>query len=356
MELVLADTLLSQCPDAGALLRAICGEDRALPVERVETLHLVLRRVAAAAEGGGWRGEARRLAWDAALSRCLPVLLCGGSGACPEERLRLERAACGALRCCASLGGAPLAERLAQEALAVLEACGAGRLRGETTASAVEVLTAVAPWLEAPALLERTVGAALALLRGSGEEEETQALLVAGRLLPALGRNSAALGRVWEGVIPLASGDALQPVSRTLLVLSALADVVLPTSLGQDGGSAPGEAARLPDARLFCGFWKVVQEGLTASDALCRKRACYLLKRAVDVSDKLRAECRCSPDAGNGTCLAPLETDALCLSHKCNVLWRDLISQLLQHGMVMKRTLPVVDFPGWLCSCILCHM
>ncbi|XP_062980444.1 probable methyltransferase TARBP1 [Elgaria multicarinata webbii] len=314
MDVVLADALLSQCCDGGALLRAVCGEDGALSAEQAETLRFLLERAAR----GGWRGQGqdggaaaqqRRVAWEAALGRCLPALLGGGgaaasAGESPDERRRLVRAACGALRGCASLCGAPLAERLAREALG---ACAdTGRRQVE---AAVEVLSAVAPWLEEPALLRRIVGAALRLLWGEGEGgeeyEEEKALLVAGRLLPALGRNGAALGHVWEGL--MLSPEAIpQRVSRTLLVLSALSDAVLPAGAQQQqggGATAGGGAAQSLDARLCSSFWKVLQKGLTESDALCRKRARYLLKRAVDVSDKLPTECKCSQDPGNEPCL-----------------------------------------------------
>ncbi|XP_061480500.1 probable methyltransferase TARBP1 isoform X2 [Rhineura floridana] len=303
MEQLLADALLSQCSDSSALLRTVCGEDRPLSVQQAETLRFLLERLAAT---GGWRGQrsekdaAQRVAWEAALGRCLPVLLGGSTlaGESPEERLRLVRAACGALRCCASLCGPPLAERVARESLEGSE--GPERLQVET---AVAVLTAVASWLEEPALLRRTVGTALRLLWGDGEDnEEEKALLAAGRLLPALGRNSAALGHVWEGLM-LPPNDAPQRVSRTLLVLSALSDAVFPADPRQQNEGSSGEAAQLLDARLCSSFWKVVQKGLTESDALCRKRARYLLKRAVDVSEKLRVECRCNSDTGNEPCL-----------------------------------------------------
>ncbi|XP_077202094.1 tRNA (guanosine(18)-2'-O)-methyltransferase TARBP1 isoform X4 [Paroedura picta] len=297
MELVLADALLSQCPDSAALLEAMRGggPDEALSVEQAETLRFLLQRVAE----GGWRreDEARRLAREAALGRCFPALVRSGS-APAEERLRLVRASCGALRWCASLCGPSLAERLAQEALEALAAGPAGRLQTE---AAVELLAAVAPWLVESTLLERTVGGALALLQQQQEEDKT--LLVAGRLLPALGRNSAALGRVWQGLV-FPPESAPQPVGQTLLALSALSEALFPTGARQPTSRTEGEAARpLLDARLSSGFWKVVQTGLTESDALCRKRARYLLKRAVDVSEKLRSECVCSPHPGNEPCL-----------------------------------------------------
>uniref|UniRef100_A0A8C3FDV0 TAR (HIV-1) RNA binding protein 1 n=1 Tax=Chrysemys picta bellii TaxID=8478 RepID=A0A8C3FDV0_CHRPI len=259
MELVLADTLLglAQSPEPCALLRAVCGGDGAAPlsVERVETLRFLLQWL----EAGGAGGEAlRRAAWEVALGRCWPLLR-GGGGADDPERRRLVRAACGALRLCARLCGAQLAE---------------------------------------PALLERAVDAALALVRAGGREagEEVAAALVAGRLLPALSSNRTALGRVWAGLLPGRGegGAAAQRVSRTLLALTALADLLFPGLDGDGGREGPAL-----DARLYGGFWRVVQEGLTDGDGLCRKRARYLLKRAVEVSDQLRTDCTCPPDNGD---------------------------------------------------------
>ncbi|KAM6460808.1 putative methyltransferase TARBP1 isoform 1-T1 [Liasis olivaceus] len=297
MDAVLADALLSQCPDWGALLRAVCGEGGALSLERAEALRFLLER--AARDGRRDQGEeVQRAAWELALHRCLPALLSGSgvsAGEGPEGRRRLMRAAGGALRSCALVCGPRLAERLAGEAL---EGCaGTERLQMEGN---VEVLCAVAPWLEDPALVRRTVAAALQLLRGEGEDEleEEKALLVGGRLLPALGRNCAALSHVWEGLV-LSPLGAPPRVNWTLLVLSALSDVLFPWH----DSLTDREAAPLLDARFCCKFWEVVQKGLTENDALCRKRARYLLKRAMDVSDKVPLECRCSLENGNGSCL-----------------------------------------------------
>ncbi|XP_073194225.1 probable methyltransferase TARBP1 isoform X6 [Lepidochelys kempii] len=303
MELVLADALLglARSPDPCALLRAVCGGDGPAPLsaERVETLRFLLQWL----EAGGAGGEAlRRAAGEVALGRCWPLLR-GGGGADDPERRRLVRAACGALRLCARLCGAPLAARLAGEALAALRAEPPGA--GLGAEAAVEALVAVAPELQEPALLERAVDAALALVRAGGRDagEEVAAALVAGRLLPALSRNRAALGRVWEGLLlppgrGAEGGAAALRVSRTLLALTALADLLFPGLEGDGGGEGPAR-----DARLCGGFWRVMQKGLTDGDGLCRKRARYLLKRAVEVSDQLRTDCTCPPDSGDESSL-----------------------------------------------------
>ncbi|XP_067391938.1 probable methyltransferase TARBP1 isoform X2 [Emydura macquarii macquarii] len=307
MELVLADTLLAQSRDPGALLRAVCGGDgaAALSVERVETLRFLLQRLAGGGGSGAGSEALRRAAWEVALERCLPLLGGGSGGGAEPEQRRLVRAACGALRHCARLGGARLAARLAGEALEALRAEPPGGGGGLGVEAAVEALVAVAPELQEPALLERAVGAALTLVRAGGRdaggEEEAAAVLVAGRLLPALGGNRAVLRRVWDGLLLPPGcgeeGDAAagpQRVSRTLLALSALADRLFPGLEGNRRGEGPAL-----DARLCGDFWRVVQEGLTHGDGLCRKRARYLLKRAVDVSDQLRLDSTCPQDNGN---------------------------------------------------------
>ncbi|KAL9864862.1 putative methyltransferase TARBP1 [Geothlypis trichas] len=280
MEVVLADTLLSRCGDRAALLRALSAP---LSAERAEALRLLLQRLAAGGPAAAGEAEAlRRAAWEVALERCRPLLRGGeGAAAGSAERLRAARAARGALRHCVQLCGAPLAARLARDALAEL-AAGGGAAAQE---AAVEALVAAAPRLEEPELLSRCAAAALALVREEGEGEAAAAL-VAGRLLPALGANGAALPRVWEGL--LGEGGAAR-AGRALLALSALADALLPR-----GPAVPGL-----DARLCPRFWRLVQEGLTERDGLCRKRARYLLKRALDLSGGQRAELRCAPDGGH---------------------------------------------------------
>uniref|UniRef100_A0A8V0XVE4 tRNA (guanosine(18)-2'-O)-methyltransferase TARBP1 n=1 Tax=Gallus gallus TaxID=9031 RepID=A0A8V0XVE4_CHICK len=278
MEVVLADALLARGGDPGELLRAVCAP---LSADRAEALRLLLQRLAA----GGPRGEAesealRRAAWEVALERCRPLLRLGDGAAGGAERLRLGRAARGALRHCVQLCGAPLAARLARDALAELAGGGPG------AEAAVEALAAAAPRLEEPALVARCAAVALALVREESEGEAAAAL-VAGRLLPALGGNGLALGRVWDGLL---GGGPAPRAGRALLALSALADALLPRG--------PGAAAA--DARLCPRFWRLVQEGLTERDGLCRKRARYLLKRAVDLSGGQAACLRCPPDDTEG--------------------------------------------------------
>nr|XP_008122376.1 PREDICTED: probable methyltransferase TARBP1 [Anolis carolinensis] len=264
METVLAEALLSQCVEPGALVTAVCGPGGSLSAEQAEALRFLLEL----REGEGIAREAR---CAVAFRRCSAMTVARKP---PRRRAGgwcVPRA--GPSGAAVYLCGAPLTERLAREALTA-GARGGERRRVE---AAVEVLSAVAASLEEPALLREVVETALGLLWG--HEDEWDATRVAGRLLAALGRNTAALGLVWEGLMqppPPPLPEAPQRARRALLALSALADALLP----KDGaGAAPGL-----DARRCRRFWEAVQEGLVARDALDRKRARYLLKCAVDAS------------------------------------------------------------------------
>ncbi|XP_058910588.1 probable methyltransferase TARBP1 isoform X1 [Kogia breviceps] len=314
MECVLAEALLSQSRDPRVLLGALCCEEAS--AERVETLRFLLQRLEDEEARGGGAGALPEAAREVAAGYLVPLLRglrgrpAGGAdtGPAAPQRRRVLRAAGAALRSCARLAGDPqLAAALAEEALRDLLAAGPAPGLDGAAEAAVEVLAAVGPCLrpreDAP-LLERVARAALALALGGDEAgpAEGAAALVAGRLLPALGRcGGAALRAVWGGLVAPGAPEGPGRVGPKLLVLSALAEKLLP-----DPGAGRATAAREagPDARRCWSFWRTVQAGLTrAEDALTRKRARYLLQRAVEVSAELGADCACAPQEGTGPSL-----------------------------------------------------
>ncbi|XP_062938788.1 probable methyltransferase TARBP1 isoform X2 [Cynocephalus volans] len=293
MEWMLAEALLSQSRDPRALLAALCrGEASA---ERVEALRFLLQRLEAeAAHGGGGGGPAGALpeaAREVAAGFLVPLLRgpCGRSGDGPGRCVL--RAAGAALRSCARLAGAPpLAAALAEAALRELRAAGR-RAPGAEAAAAVELLAAVGPCLrprEDGPLLERVARAAVALALG-GDEDAAE--LAAGWLLPELSRGGgAALRAVWEALAAPGPGR----LGPRLLALSALAERLL---------AGPG-VEPAADARRCVHFWRTVQAGLGhADDALTRKRARYLLQRALEVSAQPGADCTCAPPERSGPSL-----------------------------------------------------
>ncbi|XP_016285732.2 probable methyltransferase TARBP1 isoform X2 [Monodelphis domestica] len=344
MELVLAQALLSQSPDPRALLGAFCVWESPIPAERVETLRFLLQRLEEEQELGSNTStrpatlllqEAVR---EVATGHLVPLLrglranLVGVPAEEPstprDRRRRVLRAAGGALRSCARLSGGPqLAAGLVHEALCDLLSLrpAVGLEEAETRAAsvecgrlgaeeAVEVLVALGPCLrphEDRALLERLARAALAVALGNEEEEESggedgAATLVAARLLPAMGRSSAAaLQALWDGLLPeeeepekLDSAPPAFRVNRRLLVLSNLAERLLPTP--GVGGAWDALEEEIPDARRCSRFWRAVQDGLVQADGLTRKRARYLLQRAVEASAGLGAECSSGATDANG--------------------------------------------------------
>uniref|UniRef100_A0A3Q3IHR2 tRNA (guanosine(18)-2'-O)-methyltransferase TARBP1 n=1 Tax=Monopterus albus TaxID=43700 RepID=A0A3Q3IHR2_MONAL len=73
---------------------------------------------------------------------------------------------------------------------------------------------------------------------------------------------------------------------RTLMCLTALSDHLL---------KAHSMASGAPDPRLSLQFWRMVQDGLTHRDGVSRKRALYLLKRCVALSEEEGLDCLLSP-------------------------------------------------------------
>lgn len=272
MERVLADALLAQSREPCALLGTLCGGEAT--AERAETLRLVLQRLEERGVGAGALAEA---AHEVAKGHLVPLLKAspGGGPAGP----RVLRAASAALRSCARLAGPELAVALAEDALRELP-----------SVPAVELLAAVAPCLRAleDAPLLRRLARASVELALAGDAPPA----VGARLLPALSLSAEpALREAWD-TLASSGPEAEGRTGPELLVLSALAEKLL---------SADARHADL-DARLRGSFWRTVQAGLgRAQDALTRKRARYLLQRAVQLSAELAMDCYCGPQDTLGT-------------------------------------------------------
>ncbi|XP_059119778.1 probable methyltransferase TARBP1 [Peromyscus eremicus] len=274
MERVLADALLAQSRDPCALLGTLCGGEAS--AERAETLRLVLQQLEERGAGTGALAEA---AHEVAKGYLVPLLHTspGGGPAGP----RVLRAASAALRSCARLAGPELAVALAEDALRELPA-----------GPSMELLAAVAPCLRAldDAPLLRRLARASVELALAGDAPPA----VGARLLPALAQSAEpALRAAWDTLGSSGLGAEGHP-GPELLVLSSLAEKLL---------TARARPADL-DARLCGRFWRTVQAGLgRAQDALTRKRARYLLQRAVQVSAELAMDCTCGPQDTMGPSL-----------------------------------------------------
>lgn len=150
----------------------------------------------------------------------------------------------------------------------------------------------------------RVVSQALAV------SEEALATRALSRLVPALlaaqrDREAAAglLRTLWGDLAEKRLDDTARSpsssVSRALLFLCTMSDCVLPTSdpHGEDRATAPDARSQgLVDLRTSAAFWRTLQDGLRHAMPLSRKRAVFLLKRAVDVSESLSRDVTCSDD------------------------------------------------------------
>uniref|UniRef100_UPI00398EE39E probable methyltransferase TARBP1 isoform X2 n=1 Tax=Pristiophorus japonicus TaxID=55135 RepID=UPI00398EE39E len=308
---------------SGRILRELCrwcweGEAEDPPdAERVETLRLFVEQLGPgwlgeAAQAGGWEREAQAGALrDVALGRCLPLLervrleRPGPGPRCQEPGRRLVHAVCALLRACCRQAPPGLLQEVAGPSLRDLRNYAEERGRAGSAGSceppaysdihvAIEVLAKVAPLL-----VERWAGTpelvAAALTAAKVAEDSVAARVVTG-LIPALLQPAASdqkcvtVQDIWGRVKHW--GD----VSRVLLLLSSLSPHLF---LCPGGRSPPGTL----DLRTCPQFWKVLQTGLVQTENTSRKRAMYLLKRAVDVSNTLKTEICSEYQAESDSCL-----------------------------------------------------
>ncbi|XP_069786930.1 probable methyltransferase TARBP1 isoform X2 [Narcine bancroftii] len=265
---LVADLLLRLAQEPRRMVPELCRWCREEPdAARVETLRLLLDELRWPREARGLGPGLRQVAdeW------CLPLLRAARLDEPGHRRRAL--ALCRLLRACCRLGPAGVLERAAASCLRELRAYAEQRSgaasSGEPVPGAeysdvrvvVEVLVQL--W---PLAGERGAGPGellpLALTAVRAGEDGVAARVAAG-LIPALLEQGGVtvwdvwrLARLWRGP---------DGVSRLLLLLSSL--------------SASGSL----DLRTCPQFWEVVQAGLGQADGTTRKRALFMLNRAVDV-------------------------------------------------------------------------
>uniref|UniRef100_A0A4W3JQ62 tRNA (guanosine(18)-2'-O)-methyltransferase TARBP1 n=1 Tax=Callorhinchus milii TaxID=7868 RepID=A0A4W3JQ62_CALMI len=338
MKPLVAELLLRSAPGPPwLLLRELCWDPESgeLPeADRVETLRLcvdglraeVERRVEQARGGEPWcpaSGREKSTASGAAAAeeeeeegitgalrevasgRCLPLLQrlrvsgSGGSGDAlrdserggPEERGRgrLVHSLCALLSGCCREAAPSLTGDIARLALGDVRAHSEERSAGAVLASVAPLLPRLPEGLE---LRDRVLSAVLTAVRAGDEGLASRA---AARVIPALLATGVPLERLWDEV-KSCEGPTGGPGAgcRRLLLLSSLSDHLFPPH--RDGREAP-DLRRCPE------FWRVLQRGLVHRDNVSRKRAVYLLKRAVDVSRTLRGNVCPENESGSDPCL-----------------------------------------------------
>uniref|UniRef100_A0A3B4VRX7 tRNA (guanosine(18)-2'-O)-methyltransferase TARBP1 n=1 Tax=Seriola dumerili TaxID=41447 RepID=A0A3B4VRX7_SERDU len=283
---VLMTAVLSSSPDYDRLFEALSWPSESWPgTERVEALTALI-------EGRRIQEKIESVIW----TQCLPLLSRISAEAGDDVRCRESTAAaCRLLSVCVPLCEEAVPGRVALSILPSLqlseeELSGPGRLSGEV---ASEVLAALIPSLSADEQLTlTTLSSALSCIKTLSDALVSKITV---RLLLTL--LNCCSGVKLKNILKLIHDDLCSwhctertPVvtERVLLCLTAMSDHLLkPADIFPSCTSSSCE----PDPRLSLQFWRMVQDGLTHRDSVSRKRALYLLKRCVALSEEERVDC-----------------------------------------------------------------
>lgn len=314
MHSVLINALLSSSPDYDRLFEYLSWPSESWPgKERVEALTAVIEGlgpVLADSDTASFTASKRRCIQDkiesVILTHCLPLLSRISAESGEGARCRESTAAvCRLMSVCVPLCDEAVPGRVALSVLPSLqpseeELPGPGRLSVEV---ASEVMAALIPSLSADEQLTLTsLSSALSCIKTLPDALVSK--ITVRLLLTLLNGNS---GARLKSLIRLVLDDLCSwhstsrtPVvtERALLCLTALSDSLLkPSGLPCTSSGSYLE----PDPRLSLQFWRIVQDGLTHRDSVSRKRALYLLKRCVALSEEEGLDCPLSP-SGEGKC------------------------------------------------------
>uniref|UniRef100_A0A8C3G6X1 tRNA (guanosine(18)-2'-O)-methyltransferase TARBP1 n=1 Tax=Cyclopterus lumpus TaxID=8103 RepID=A0A8C3G6X1_CYCLU len=300
---VLIDAVLSSSPDYDILFESLTWPSDSWPgTERVEALTAFIEGLGpilsesdttplSAAKRRSIVDKINSVVWN----QCLPLLSKVSTRAGEGMRCReTTAAACRLVSVCVPLCDEAVSGRVALSVLRSLqqseeEMPGPGRLGVEV---ASEVMAALVPSLSADEQLTlTTLSYALSCIKtlpDSLVSKITVRLLLTVLKCCSGARLTSVLKLILEDMCRWHSTDRTPVVTeRTLLCLTALSDHLLkPRSLPSSCDLDP---------RLCVQFWRMVQDGLTHRDCVSRKRALYLLKMCVSLSEQEGFDCPLSP-------------------------------------------------------------
>lgn len=297
---VLMNAVLSTSPDHGLLLDALSWPGDSWPgTERLEALTAFIEALVPLMNDSDTTQltDAKRRSIQEKIhsviwTLCLPLLsrISAGEG---MQRRESTAAACRLVSACVRLCDETVPGRLVLSVLPSLqlseeEPSGPGRLSAEV---ACEVMAALIPSLSASEQLTLMTSAL------SGIKTVPDALvskITARLLLPLTNCSSSSAGS--ESILQLILSDLCDwhssnrtsvVTERTLLCLTAVSDHLL---------TAPAHSfPSTCDPRLSVQFWRMVQDGLTHRDSVSRKRALYLLRKCLVLSEEEGVDCPLSP-------------------------------------------------------------
>ncbi|XP_036402731.1 probable methyltransferase TARBP1 [Megalops cyprinoides] len=323
MSAILINALLLNCPDHENVLNTLCLTTDTWPeTEKVEALATLIARIGKLPEYGmnsngselevSTATNAKRerflskvgvVIWN----QCLPLLfrissenesLCNQSSQTKE----MLSALCELLGVCVGLCDREVLDRLISIILPVLNLTEGETVEGKERLDAevaIEALAVVVPALPLDKqLIARILSSALTCIRVRSDALVSKTVVrVLFTVLNNCGdceRRSDALRHIWENLRCWHESEGTPTVTaRVLLCLTALSDHLY----------TPGKPFCLPtggvDLRHSSQFWRIIQEGLTHRDNLSRKRALFLLKRCVAMSEEEKPGLFASPETGN---------------------------------------------------------
>ncbi|XP_023686046.2 probable methyltransferase TARBP1 isoform X1 [Paramormyrops kingsleyae] len=310
MPSVLINALLSSCSNPDLVLNALCWpsdtwpeigvvEELAVLIDGVHSLHYKESDRHNIGANNGHTGCPREVAFqkkveDVAWKHCVPLLFKISSEHESACKLRgknkdLLNAVCMLLGVCVKICDEELSEKLTNVTLSVLELTEdeAGEESPEQKKInkdvAIEVLAVLTPIISSNEQLTATVLSSALMCIKAGSDSVASKILV--RVLMTLlntcctdERRAVLLGRIRGDLSCWHENDSTPAVTaRILLCLTALSDHLFHSSSGSPANVYIHHSQQ---------FWKIVQAGLTHRDSVSRKRALYLLKRAVELSDE----------------------------------------------------------------------
>uniref|UniRef100_A0A665X6P4 tRNA (guanosine(18)-2'-O)-methyltransferase TARBP1 n=1 Tax=Echeneis naucrates TaxID=173247 RepID=A0A665X6P4_ECHNA len=334
---VLVKAVLASSPDYDRLFESLSWPGESWPrPERVEALTALIEGLGPLLADSSSAEKSRRIrdnVESVVWIQCLPLLsrisIEAGDGApCRES----TAAACRLLSACVRLCDRAVAGRVALSVLPALrlsedELPGPERLSVEV---ASEVMAALIPSLtDDDHLILATLSSALSCIKTLPDALVSKVTV---RLLLSLldgcsgVRLRSSLKLVLEELCSWHCAQRTAVVTeRALLCLTALSDHLLLKA------ELPPSSC-VPDPRLSLHFWRIVQDGLTHRDSISRKRALYLLKRCVALSEEEQVDCP-HPPSGEGETLfrwAPNRSELL------REFWEDyaLVMETLEENQV----------------------
>lgn len=289
MHSVLINAVLLSSPDYEVLLGSLLWPSETWPeTERVEALAALIEglgELLSRSDPQPVTDATRRSIMDQIESviwtRCMPLLSKISAEPGEDARCRESTAAvCRLLRVCVARCSEDAWKRAAQFILPSLQPQDEVLPGGFSVEVASESLASLIPFLSTDDHLTDTIlSAALASIRSLPDASVPRIIM---RIISTLlrccsgARSSSILRSILEHMCSWHSSENSAIVTeRSLLCLTSLSDHLFQP-----------HSSDTPDPRLYVQFWRIVQDGLTHTDSLTRKRALYLLKRGVALSEE----------------------------------------------------------------------